>query len=282
MRTIRCLQYVILTVIFIVLTVNLCLVIRYKYKTLPSATVPRYPLTDSAIPTVFVSFAGGGNPVHIANQDMQKKPNQEFIPNLQKTYYETDKTLQDDYYTKLSPELKDATRGFHYWSWKPYVTLRAMYDSPDGVVIIYLDTGAFLKRSIQALVEFAQQYGSIFFNNFHDNTSYCKCEPVQKLLTSDVDRSKFRKTLQLDAAFYLVLNNSENRKFMKEWLDVCLDYSLVSDSKSKDCSESSAFHDHRHDQALLTLVAFKYPKLQKLFPHSKKHWYINHHRRRSL
>lgn len=236
--------------------------------------------TDS--PSVsFVSFAGGGE-VHRANQALQKIPNEKFIPNLRCAYYENDSTIGPEYYNKLSPNLRNSTRGFHYWSWKPYIVLKTMLKEPNNTVIVYLDSGAYFKSTIKPLITMADKYGRIFFNNFHDNTKYCKCEPVNAQLHSNTERRRFLETLQLDAALIVLKNTTENQNFVKKWLDLCMIHSFVSDSKSLNCEEIHDFADHRHDQALLTLVAFMNPAGQTFLDNAKKNEFIIHHRRRSL
>ena len=232
-------------------------------------------------PVHFVSFAGNGE-IHRLNQDLQKIPNKQFIPNLVHAHYINDETIGADYYARLCPLLKDSSRGFHYWSWKPYIIHETMKNSAPGSMIVYLDAGAYLVRDIQPLLEYANVYGRVLFQNLHDNTKYCKCEPVYTQLHTDTERQTFRHTLQLDAAFLILKNTTVNQAFVQEWMDLCLTYSLVSDTTSMSCKEDAGFLDHRHDQALLTLVAFKNQKGQKMLHAPLKYSYIHHHRRRVI
>ena len=237
------------------------------------------PATDLSSSSIFVSFAGGDK-VHYANQELQKIPNEKFIPNLNHGYYENDSTIGEAYYNQLSPELRKSTIGFHCWSWKPYIILNTMLKEPINTIIVYLDSGAYLKRNIQSLITLAERYGRVFFNNWHDNTKYCKCEPVNSQLRSKTEQKRFMNKLQLDASFMLIKNTIENQEFIKKWLNLCMNYDFVSDSKSFNCQEGKSFIDHRHDQALLTLVAFMNPQGQTFL--NSKTLYINHHRKRKL
>ena len=230
----------------------------------------------------FVSFAGGTSPVHLANQAMQKVPNKQFIPGLTQEFFENDKTIGSAYYDRLSTELKESKRGFHYWSWKPFVVLKTMQQVPLNSIIVYLDAGAYLTNDISRLLSYAEKCGRVFFNNSHDNTGYCKCEPVHAFIPDEAKRKVFFKTRQLDAAFFVLLNTPANQKFVETWLQSCLNYSYVSDKKSVCCKESETFLDHRHDQALLTLLRYSNHNGDTLLPFTEKFRYINHHRRRSL
>ena len=158
-----------------------------------------------------------------------------------------------------------------------------MQKVPDGTIVVYLDSGAYFKTDITPLVNTSRRYGRLFFNNFHDNTKYCKCYPVQEVLPNNpTKQQKFWKSLQLDASCMLISNTSENKRFIQQWLDWCLDFNFVSDSETDKCKNQPGFRDHRHDQALLSLCAFINPKGQKFESLATKYYYIKHHRRRHL
>jgi glycosyltransferase involved in cell wall biosynthesis len=149
---------------------------------------------------------------------------------------------------------KDAlhTRGFNYWSWKPWIIQQVMKNSPEDKIIIYADSGVFFdKYSLMGMVNIAKVQNYYFSAIGHLNEPFCKCElyPHVKNLQG------FLKDVMIDASTIVLKNNPNMRLFVDNWVSLCVTPFLLSDTPSYSCTNSDNFIDHRHDQVLLTILA---------------------------
>lgn len=83
-------------------------------------------------------------------------------------------------------------------------------------------------------------------------------------------------------ASQLIIKNTERtRNFIKQWLDLCTNEQLLTDIPSK-VPEYTDFIDHRHDQALLSLLYYKERPKILLLKHRRDCPFNNHRRRSAL
>ena len=225
---------------------------------------------SAAVPACFVSFSAG-DAVHKANQSLQRFANRVFNRGVfSQELYHTPASLAPSFYDALSPQMRTSERGHHFWSWKPYIILQAMRTSPPDTVICYLDSGAFFWRNVSSLLRAAKRKGRLFFPNFHPNENFCK--PI------DGATPEFLKQRQLDASCVLFTNTPENERFVQTWLDRCMCYECVSDELPRGVDWGG---QHRHDQALLSLLVWDRGDGENE-EFISKFLYIVHHRRRKL
>jgi len=55
----------------------------------------------------------------------------------------------------------------------------------------------------------------------------------------------------------IIKKNKNTTKYIQEWLDMCCIYEDITDSKSM-VKNNPLFHEHRHDQSLLSIILHKY------------------------
>ena len=267
--------FIILCIIIFFVAIIIAITVVIIFYSLSQVSIA--PDISNGFTSVFVSFAAGD--VHLKNQELQKQKNIQYNETtFHDTVYHNPKTLPAAYFDSLCQELKSSTRGFHYWSWKPWIILEMMNQTPLNTVIVYLDAGAYFKRDIHPLISQVYARNRIFFNNKHTNNQYCSCEPMSKLLLDT--NHKFSNTLQIDASCVLLLNTLDNKLFVRDWLKACLNYNYISDYISTTCDNVSDFIEHRHDQSLLSIIAKNNHIGQSFFSPLTKMFYINHHRNR--
>jgi hypothetical protein len=224
--------------------------------------------------TVMLSFAAGRNPVHRRRQQRLRADIERVLPSAH-GIYESGETIGAAYYALLRDARMqpNTTRGFHFWSWKPYIILRAMRAAPRDAIVAYADVDAFFLRDPGVLLDMAHHCGRLLLGNYHTNLRYTKCAVLEHEFghsssnrssssSSSKERERFLASRQLVASFAAFRNTPEQRRFVAQWLQRCLDYVLVSDEPSStlpssNCTEHSEFRENRHDQLMLSLGAFK-------------------------
>lgn len=156
-------------------------------------------------------------------------------------------------------------RGAGYWLWKPYLIREQlkMLAHPDDV-LMYCDAGRstyyqFTKHP-EKLFELARKssQGFVLPPTFHlgqvKHWTKRDC-----LILMDCDREPFLSHGQISATWSLWRKTPSSMNFLDEWLEYCQDSRCLTDDPNT-CGEPNhaAFIDHRHDQAILTLLALKY------------------------
>ncbi len=163
-------------------------------------------------------------------------------------------------------QLFDQPRGCGYWAWKPLVIQVAMNQAQPNDVIVYADAGIEFIDSVNYIIDRMDQ--DIFlFGNSWEHAHWCKRDIVDEIwpttthpLLPDVERpvswGSFGKQVQASAIFFRV--NDTTRAVVKEWLDWCLFEGgrLVDDSPSR-APNHPEFQENRHDQAILTTMAYR-------------------------
>lgn len=194
--------------------------------------------------------------------------------------------LQTDCYAK-NYNLLSQPRGLGYWAWKPQIVDWAMrglmtnrqfiensFSLPkDGDILIYADAGIEFIAPVQHIIDCMDQDVWLFGNNW-EHAHWCKRDvveaifPMEYLGEMDTELGPagavfagkpwdaFGKQCQASVIFFRVSDYS--RAFVAEWLKWCLydDGRLIDDSPSI-APNHPEFREHRHDQAILTTLAYR-------------------------
>ncbi|MBK5254689.1 MAG: hypothetical protein JJE39_01510 [Vicinamibacteria bacterium] len=177
-------------------------------------------------------------------------------------------------------DIFEGHEGAGYWLWKPQVILQALESGSPGDIVVYVDSGARLRRSLAPLIALARAHDAVLFLNDHANAPYTKRDAY---ILTGTDVADCHGTKQLDAAFMLWRNTARSRRLVSEWLRVCRDARALTDQPGA-CGlpELPSFRAHRHDQALLSLLVFRDRQdlSLALLPRRVKYRFLEHHRRR--
>lgn len=171
-----------------------------------------------------------------------------------------------DHVTECEPAQPSAERGLGFWKWKPQVILHRIdggdFLTPlaDGDILIYADAGVEFINNVNYIIDRMDQDIFLFGNNY-EHAHWCKRDVVEEIfphLTTifPFPWMLFGKQVQASVIFFRVSDYS--RKFVKEWLDWCLFEGgrLIDDSPSRTPNHPE-FREHRHDQAILTTMAYR-------------------------
>jgi hypothetical protein len=191
------------------------------------------------------------------------------------------------------PQLFANEKGHGYWSWKPYLIDRLtglggfVHGVNDGDVIIYSDAGIEFVNNVNHIIdrmghEKPQDNIWLFGNNW-EHAHWCKRDVVDAILPLDHAMKVFAKPpgaggtwrgnaiavdngsfawenfgKQVQASVIVFRVSDYARQFVAEWLKWCLFEGgrLIDDSPSR-APNHPEFQEHRHDQAILTTMAYR-------------------------
>jgi hypothetical protein len=233
-------------------------IIKYHYS---GTDVSLYPIknqnrTYSSQKTWLISYANEG--IYIKNQNnlvMSASLHQVFDVimsyqphNIDPEYYEKHKTI-------LSQR-----RGGGYWLWKPYFILQTLKMMPEDDILLYVDSSGVFRDGIYDLLDIAKEHDITVFPNFHSNRSLIKKSVIDKMVDGD---ESYLDKMQLDGSTILLRNTAKSRAIIEQWLKYSEDSELLTDTPS--INEYPDFQDHRHDQAILSLMYHKNPEEFNLY-----------------
>ena len=164
--------------------------------------------------------------------------------NIDKKFYEANKAILD------------APRA-GYWLWKPYFIDRELNALPGDTILIYCDAGVEIVNNINHIID--RMTGDIWlFGNMWQHMHWCKADVMKAINCWDSGS-------QVQASVIVIRNTQKSREFVNEWLTWCTVSGMIDDSPSN-CPNHPEFREHRHDQAILTTLAYR----EKITPF---HWW---------
>lgn len=179
-------------------------------------------------------------------------------------------------------------RGIGYWLWKPYIIDQVMSKVPDGDFLVYADAGVEFINNIRYIIDRMDQDVWLFGNNW-EHAHWCKRDVIESVWPNRLETQggeagghfnlwrHFGKQAQ---ASVIVTRVSEwSRNFVRVWgtycgmklidtnhpdlavcdCDACVEahaHALIDDSPSRRPNHPE-FREHRHDQAILTTLAYR-------------------------
>lgn len=183
-------------------------------------------------------------------------------------------------------------RGAGYWLWKPFIILQELERLIENEILIYSDAGI---EFIAPLNIAPGDKDILLFDNGWPHVQWCKMDILNAILPGFHDPNPVRfesKFTQVQASVIILRNTPQIRAFVKEWLLWCLIPGFVDDSPGK-LPNHPTFSENRHDQAILSTLAFKYgfekhwwPSTVWVnekwrYPNDKYPALFNHHRKRN-
>lgn len=152
-------------------------------------------------------------------------------------------------------------RGYGYWFWKPLVILDRMADAGPDDIIVYADAGCGICTSPDAQLVWPIWCGivdrhpthRICFHHGHIEETWSKGD--LSVLLGCANAPAIMKTPQAWAGIQMMRNTPDNQALMCEWLELMTrdDGHYVDDSPSRS-PNAPGFREHRHDQAIISLL----------------------------
>jgi len=170
--------------------------------------------------------------------------------NSDKIYHYCGYSVNENFYEK-NRDILNQKRGCGYWLWKPYIILETLKKIPNNEYLLYLDSGTTILDDVSILKEVNSDV--VLFHNEHNHIDWCKMDTLMHI--TPMFAIPDYKQLQASAMF--LKNTVEVRNFIGEWLELCQIKRLIDDSPSV-IPNAPSFKEHRHDQAILTCLDYKW------------------------
>lgn len=158
-------------------------------------------------------------------------------------------------------EIFEQPRGFGYWLWKSYFINQELNRMPERSILVYADSGVELVNNIYHVID--RMKDDVFlFGNIWNHLHWCKMDAVVtiagRVFVQDTLATVkgLENAKQVQASVIIIRNTEKSRAFVKEWLHWCSVPHLIDDSPSEHGNHPE-FREHRHDQAILTCLAYR-------------------------
>ena len=176
-------------------------------------------------------------------------------------------------YVKKSPLMKYKYGG-GYWSWKPCLIYETLKNYEQGTVVCYVDAGCSLKQGIEWTLyfELMKEWDTLCFKYREEmpeweqfGTKETRIDHWGKknlllFLDDYIGSSAYRKNSKIwgGALFF----KSRDNEFLKQWMDITLNHSdmIIDPSPEELKDQYPYFAQHKHDQVVLTALAYHHRK----------------------
>lgn len=145
-------------------------------------------------------------------------------------------------------------RGGGYWLWKPYFILRKLNEINDGDYLVYMDSGAKIVRDVDNVLRMIDHKGMLNFSMIQKTSKWTKGDCFYKINKNNP--SDYKDHNQLQATYLFFRKNNSCVEFVKKWLEYSQQLELISDIPNRYMANFDDFIDHRHDQAIMSLLAY--------------------------
>lgn len=176
------------------------------------------------------------------------------------------KSCYSEEFKRMNHDVLSKERGAGYWLWKPYIIERKLSELPENDILVYSDAGVEFVNSLQLIIERMDSDIWLFGNNYR-HLDWCKMD-VMDFILPNWELSYDMEARQVQASVIIIRNTLQARMFVRELLKLCQVNGFIDDSQSN-TQNYLHFIEHRHDQAILTCLAYKYA--------IKLHWWAAHY-----
>ncbi len=151
-------------------------------------------------------------------------------------------------------------RGFGWYAWKPFIIMDALdrFAAP-GDVVLYVDADTYPVQDLQGIYSHAAIDGMMLFRaGAHLNYKWCKRDAF---IIMGQDISLYHNTaLPAGVARFMLFKKGPwiVKQFLAEWLTYCINPLATTFDRSMLGEEVDGFIEHRTEQAIMTLLAYKH------------------------
>jgi hypothetical protein len=168
-------------------------------------------------------------------------------------------------FQKYGDVMKEETRGFGYFAWKPEVILRAV-SGEFGVVdeVIWIDAGCEVNSFITARRKFSQRSDVALSKGLWTHALYsAESEFTKKEVLSHYLASDPNPKIQFQAN-YMHFSTSNTSALLEKWLEMTLFGIENLDFKIRQ-KQDTCFKEHRNDQSLFSIACKTYSVSPDIF-----------------
>jgi hypothetical protein len=172
--------------------------------------------------------------------------------------------LDADFLAAHGSFLSTRVRGCGYWTWKPQTVVQTLRVADEGDVVVYADAGASLHSEncgrfweyvalAAAHPDHVVSFEMASARQPHED-AWCKGDTSAVLNVSA--GSALLESPQLHATYFFMVKTAGIVALVTRWRDLAVSegYHLIDDSPTVRVPNSARFVEHRHDQALWSLL----------------------------
>lgn len=170
----------------------------------------------------------------------------------------SNKEIDENFFQK-NKSILETPRGAGYWLWKPYIILDMLNKINDGDYLVYMDAGAKFIKDPSNFLKMINHKGILCFRMVLPQGCWTKGDTFK--IINDLknnDENSFRFDYQIQGTYLFLRKCEASVNFVKLWLNCCENHGLITDEKNKIKDNFPEFIDHRHDQSILSLLAYNY------------------------
>lgn len=154
------------------------------------------------------------------------------------------------------------SRGAGYWLWKPQIILQELKTLNHGDLLVYSDAGRSsyyqFRRFPKKLAVEAREKGFLLGPTIGQHGPMSRWTKRDAFVLMDMDFQEIYQLPPIQATWSLWTPSKATFNFLEKWLDACSDARILTDMpNTQGLSNLSDFKDHRHDQSVLSLLAYK-------------------------
>ena len=150
-------------------------------------------------------------------------------------------------------------RGAGYWLWKPYFLDRLIWQIDENDILFYADSGSVFVRRMEPIFEAVtkDKNGIMAFNmsGGHLEKHWTKRDVFRTL---GIESKECTETPQRMASFIIARGTAFAKSFVREYLNLCCNSHLITDTPNVDGWVEPEFKDHRHDQSIWSVLTKKH------------------------
>jgi hypothetical protein len=151
-------------------------------------------------------------------------------------------------------DILDLPRGGGYWLWKPFFIRQVLQSLDEGDLLLYADAGMECVADVGVLGGLCRDNGGILL--FGERSACAPWIKRECFFRMNCNTAQFWQADMASGGVMLFQKSYRSLAFVNEWLGWCCDPGVLTDIPS-DCGEPEleAFIEHRHEMAVLTVLA---------------------------
>lgn len=206
---------------------------------------------------IFLSYATG-NFIDARDQLCQSAINVGFDHALARSYEDLDKNFCDK-----NQKILSQPRGAGYWLWKPQIILQELKKLDQGDVLVYSDAGRSsyykFRNFPKKCISLTKKHGFLLGPTIGQHGPMSKWTKRDAFVLLDMDKPAIYNLPPIQATYSFWTPCKEAFEFLDQWIKACEDVRILTDiPNTQGLPNLEDFKDHRHDQAVLSLLVYKY------------------------
>lgn len=151
-------------------------------------------------------------------------------------------------------------RGFGWYAWKPFIILDALQRAEVGDIVFYADGDCYPIKPFGHLYDQCQVAGGVLLFRAHPHRNYQWTKRDCYIVMAQDEPRYHDATLDAGVARYMLFEKGPWKplQFLMEWLTYCVNPKATTFDPSVLGEEDAGFIEHRTEQAIMSLLAYKY------------------------